>query len=66
MATMKKTLLEIVQDILNDLDSDAVTAIGDTIEATQVANISLNTLNSSVSLPSLMLLVLTIWHCQMT
>jgi hypothetical protein len=39
MATMKKTLLEIVQDILNDLDSDAVTAIADTIEATQVANI---------------------------
>lgn len=36
---MKKTLLEIVQDILNDLDSDLVNSIDDTIEATQVANI---------------------------
>ncbi len=39
MATMKKTLLEIVQDILNDLDSDNVNTIDDTIESTQVANI---------------------------
>jgi hypothetical protein len=39
MVTMKKTLLEIVQDILNDLDSDSVNSIDDTIEATQVANI---------------------------
>ncbi len=39
MVGMKKTLLEIVQDILNDLDSDSVNSIDDTIEATQVANI---------------------------
>jgi len=39
MVGMKKTLLEIVQDILNDLDSDNVNSIDDTIEATQVANI---------------------------
>jgi hypothetical protein len=39
MATMKKTLLEIVDDILNDLDSDTITTIGDTVESTQVANI---------------------------
>lgn len=36
---MKKTLLGIVQDILNDLDSDSINSIDDTIEATQVANI---------------------------
>lgn len=35
----KKTLLEIVQDILNDLDSDEVNSINDTIEAQQVAQI---------------------------
>ena len=39
MVAMKKTLLEIVQDILNDLDSDSVNSISDTIEATQVGNI---------------------------
>jgi hypothetical protein len=32
------TLLEIVQDILSDLDSDEVNSINDTVEATQVAN----------------------------
>lgn len=36
---MKKTLLEIVQDILNDLDADEVNSIDDTVEAQQVANI---------------------------
>lgn len=36
---MKKTLLEIVQEILNDMDSDEVTSIDDTIEAQQVASI---------------------------
>jgi len=36
---MVKTLLQIVQDILNDLDSDSVNSINDTIEATQVANV---------------------------
>jgi hypothetical protein len=35
----KKTLLEIVQDILNDLDSDSVNSINDTIESQQVAQV---------------------------
>lgn len=40
---MKKTLLEIVQDILFDMNSDQVNSIHDTIEATQVANICRST-----------------------
>lgn len=36
---MSKTLLEIVQDILNDMDSDPVNSIDDTTEAGQVAQI---------------------------
>jgi len=36
---MKFTLLEIVQDILNDIDGDEVDSISDTSEATQIANI---------------------------
>lgn len=36
---MKMSLLELVQDILNDLDSDEVNTINDTVEAQQVANI---------------------------
>lgn len=36
---MKMTLIEMVQDILNDLDSDEVNHIDDTIEAQQVAQI---------------------------
>lgn len=36
---MKLTLLEIVQDILNDLDSDSVNSINDTIESEEVAQI---------------------------
>lgn len=43
MVAMKKTLLEICQDILNDLDSDSVNTIDDTIESTQVANIVVQT-----------------------
>jgi hypothetical protein len=39
MATAKMTLLEIVQDVLNDMDSDEVNSISDTVEATQIANI---------------------------
>lgn len=36
---MKMTLLEIVQDILNDMDSDEVNSIDDTVESQQVAQI---------------------------
>jgi len=39
MVAMKKTVLEISQDILNDLDSDSVSSINDTVESIQVANI---------------------------
>lgn len=35
----KKTLLQMVQSILNDLDSDEANSIDDTVEATQVAQI---------------------------
>ena len=33
------TLLDMVQDVLNDLDSDEVNDIDDTIEAQQIAQI---------------------------
>lgn len=36
---MKQTLLEMVTDILNDLDSDQVNSINDTVESMQVAQI---------------------------
>lgn len=36
---MKKSVLKIVQDILNDMDSDEVNSIDDTIESQQVASI---------------------------
>ena len=36
---MKKTLLELTQDVLNDLDMDEVNSIDDTIHAAQVASI---------------------------
>lgn len=39
MPTAKMTLLEIVQDVMNDMDSDEVNSISDTVEATQIANI---------------------------
>lgn len=34
---MKLTLLEIVQDILNSMDSDEVNTISETIESDQIA-----------------------------
>ena len=34
---MKKTVLEIVQDIMNDMDSDKVNSISDTVESQQIA-----------------------------
>ena len=36
---MKMSLIELVTDILNDMDSDEVNSIDDTVEATQVAQI---------------------------
>jgi len=36
---IKKTLLEIVQSILSDMDSEAVNSIADTVEAEQVARV---------------------------
>lgn len=36
---MKKTLLDLVQDILSDMNSDQVNSISDTVEAEQVAQI---------------------------
>ena len=46
---IKKTLLEIVQNILSDLDSEAVNAISDSVEAVQIANVVENTFYNIVS-----------------
>lgn len=46
---MKLTLLEIVQDILNEMDSDDVNSIEDTIESQQVANIVRSCYNELIS-----------------
>jgi hypothetical protein len=46
---MKMTLLEIVQDILNDLDSDLVNSIDDTSESQQVAQIVKSTYFAIIS-----------------
>lgn len=45
----KKTLLEIVQDILNDLESDEVNSINDTVEALQIAQIVRSTYEALIS-----------------
>jgi hypothetical protein len=45
----KKTLLEIVQEILSDMDSDPVNSIDDTDEATQVAQIVKSTYDAMLS-----------------
>jgi len=44
----KQTLLEIVQDILNDMDGDEVSSITDTTESLQIANIVRSTFNEIV------------------
>ena len=36
---MKKTLLELVQSILSDMDSEPVNSISDSIEAEQIASV---------------------------
>lgn len=45
----KKSLLEIVQEILNDMDSDEVGSIDDTFESQQVASIVSSTYRAMVS-----------------
>lgn len=42
------TLLEIVQDILNDMDSDPVNSINDTVEALQIAQTVKSTYNNII------------------
>lgn len=46
---MKKTLLEIVQSILNDLDSEPVNSISDTVEAQQIASVVKDTFYNIVA-----------------
>jgi hypothetical protein len=46
---MKMTLLQIVQDILNDMDSDEVNSIDDTTESVQVAQIVKSTFFALIS-----------------
>src|SRR3546814_20541284 len=45
----KKTLLEITQDILSDIDGDEVNSIDDTIESARVASIVRSTYESLMS-----------------
>lgn len=46
---MEYTLLEVVQDVLNDLDADFVNSINDTVEAQQVAQIAKTCYNEMIS-----------------
>lgn len=46
---MKKTLLEMTQNILNEMDSDEVNSINDTVESQQVANIIKTCYNEMIS-----------------
>jgi hypothetical protein len=46
---MKLTLLEMVQDILSDMDSDEVNSINDTVESQQVAQILKTCFNEIIS-----------------
>jgi len=44
----KMTVLEIVQDILNDIDGDEVNSIDDTLESEQVAQIVKSTYDAII------------------
>ena len=46
---MKKTLLELVQSILSDMDSEGVNSISDSIEATQIASVVEDTYFNMIS-----------------
>lgn len=46
---MKKTLLDMVQSILSDMDSEAVNSISDTVEAQQVASVIEDTYYNIIS-----------------
>jgi hypothetical protein len=46
---MQKTLLEMTQNILNEMDSDEVNSINDTVESQQVANIIKTCYNEMIS-----------------
>ena len=46
---IKKTLLEIVQNILSDLDSEAINAISESVEAEQIATVVENTFYNIIS-----------------
>ncbi len=46
---MKRTLIEMVQEILNDLDSDFVNSIDDTVESQQIASILKSTYSEMMS-----------------
>lgn len=46
---MRYTLLEVVQDVLNDLDADFVNSINETVESQQVAQIAKSCFNEMIS-----------------
>ena len=50
---MKRTLLEIVQSILSDMDSEPVNTIGDSVEAQQVASVVQDTFYNIISARSI-------------
>jgi hypothetical protein len=49
---MKRTLLEMVQSILSDMDSEDVNSISDTNEAEQIASVQLGIYQSTNSFSS--------------
>jgi hypothetical protein len=50
MTAVKKTLLQIVQDILSDMDSEPVNSLSDTLEAEQIATIVEHTFYDMVTM----------------